>query len=173
MDRVFDALVTAAAADIARHGFADLVVGGLWIFHQQRGGLHDLAGLAVAALRDVDLAPGLLHRVIAAGMQPFDGGDLAVADVGHRGDAGAHRLLADQNRAGAAQRLAAAELGAGQSDFVAEIPEQGKIRIAFPVLFPAVDLHLDHDGSSLFISYGYLFDVSGDIIPWRSTPSSR
>ena len=65
MDGVFDALVTAAAADVARHRLAYLVVGGFWIFHQQRRRLHDLAGLAKAALRDIELAPGLLHRVIA------------------------------------------------------------------------------------------------------------
>src|SRR6266481_4637747 len=58
MDRVFDALVTAAAADVARHRFAYLVVGGFWVFHQQCGGLHDLADLAIAALRDISLAPG-------------------------------------------------------------------------------------------------------------------
>src|SRR5215510_7761118 len=48
---VFDPLVAAAATDVARHGFADLVVRRLWVFRQQRGGLHDLAGLAIAALR--------------------------------------------------------------------------------------------------------------------------
>ena len=61
MHCVFDALVTAAAADIARHRFAYLVMGRLWIIRQQRGGLHDLTGLAEAALRDIDLAPGLLY----------------------------------------------------------------------------------------------------------------
>jgi hypothetical protein len=40
MHGVLDALVTAASADVARHRFADLVVGRLWIFRQQRGRLH-------------------------------------------------------------------------------------------------------------------------------------
>src|SRR3954471_6634023 len=69
MDCVLDALIAAAAADVARHGLADLVVRRLGVFHQQRCGLHDLAGLAEAALGDVDLAPGLLYRVIAVWMQ--------------------------------------------------------------------------------------------------------
>ena len=60
--------------------------------------------------------------------------------------------LVDDDGAGAAQRLAAAEFGAGQSGFVAEKPEQRKVRIAVPVLFLAVDLQLDHDRSSLFLS---------------------
>ena len=39
-------------------------------------------------------------------------------------DAGAHRLAVDVDRAGAAQRHAAAELGAGQAQRVAQDPEQ-------------------------------------------------
>src|SRR5580692_7337779 len=124
MDRVFDALVTAAAADIARHRFAYLIVRGLWIFRQQCRGLHDLAGLAIAALRNIDLAPGLLNRVIAGRMQAFDRRDLSDDHVGDRGDASARGLLVYDHRACAAQRYAAAEFRAGQSDFVTEKPEQ-------------------------------------------------
>src|SRR5882724_3496457 len=97
--RVFDALVSAAAADIARHRLAYLVVRGFGIFHQECRSLHDLAGLAIAALRDISLAPGLLHRVIARGMEAFDGRDLSVDHVRNRGDAGAYGLLVNDNRA--------------------------------------------------------------------------
>ena len=99
MDRVFDALVTAATADIARHRFAYLIVCRFWIFHEECGGLHNLAGLAIAALRDIDLAPGLLNRVIAGGMEAFDGRDLPVDHIGNRGDAGAYGLLVDNDGA--------------------------------------------------------------------------
>src|SRR5260370_27088154 len=126
MHRVFDALVTAAAADVARHRFAYLVVAGFRIVHQQGRGLHDLAGLAIAALRDVDLTPGFLYRVIAGGVKAFYGGDFAADHVGNRGDAGAHGLLVDDDRARAAERLAAAIFGARQSGFVTEKPEQWK-----------------------------------------------
>src|ERR1700704_709821 len=102
MDRVFDALVTAATADVARHRFAYLVVGGFWIFDQECGGLHDLADLAITALRDVHLAPRLLNWVITGRMEPFDRSDVAVAHVGNRGDAGAHGLLVDNDGACAA-----------------------------------------------------------------------
>ncbi len=77
MNGVLDALVTAAAADVARHRFPYLVMGGFWIFREQCGRLHDLPGLAKAALRDVDLPPGFLNSVIAGGVEAFDGGDLA------------------------------------------------------------------------------------------------
>src|SRR3954463_8991900 len=123
MHGVLDALVTAATADVARHRFADLVVGGFWIVHQQRGRLHDLAGLAIAALRDIDLAPGLLHRVIAGRVQALDGGDVAAGHVGNRGDAGAYGLLVDDDGARAAQRLAAAIFGPRQSRLVTDEPQ--------------------------------------------------
>src|ERR1700731_210589 len=145
MDRVFDALVTAAAADIARHRFAYLIVSGFGIIHQQCRGLHDLAGLAIAALRDIHLAPGLLNRVITRGMKAFDGRDLPAPHVGNRGNAGAYGLLVNNDSARAAESLATAEFRAGQSDFITEKPEQWKIRVAVPVSLLAINFHLDHD----------------------------
>src|SRR5258708_39447422 len=123
MDGVLGGLVTAAAGDVARHRFAYLVVRGFGIFHQQCRGLHDLAGLAIAALRDISLAPGLLNRVIARRMKAFDGRDLSVDHVRNRGDAGAYGLLVDDNRACTAESLATAEFRACQSDFVTYKPE--------------------------------------------------
>ena len=136
MDRVFDALIGAAAADIARHGFAYLVTGGFWIVQEKGCRLHDLPGLAIAALRDISLAPGFLNRVIACGVKAFDRRDLAVDHVGNRGDAGPHRILVDDDGACTAQRLAAAEFRAGEAELVAQIPEQRHRRIAVerPVL---------------------------------------
>ena len=90
MNRVLDALVTAATADIARHRLAYLIVRGFWIIYQQRRCLHDLADLAKAALRDIELAPSLLHRVIAGRMKTFDRRDLPADHIGYRGDAGAN-----------------------------------------------------------------------------------
>src|SRR5215213_11254747 len=105
MDRVLDALIAAAAADVARHRLAYLIVAGFRIFQQQRGRLHDLADLAKAALRNIELPPGLLNRVIAGGMKTFDRCDFPIDDVGNRRDAGAYRLLVDDYGAGAAERL--------------------------------------------------------------------
>ena len=130
MDRVFDALITAAAADVARHRFAYLIVRRFRILYQQRGRLHDLADLAKAALRDVELAPGLLNRVVTRWMKAFDRRDLPIDHVGNRRDAGAYRLLVDDHGARAAKRLAAAIFRAGQSGFIAKEPEQRKIGIA-------------------------------------------
>src|SRR6266478_7392590 len=145
MHCVFDTLVTAAAADVTGHRFAYLVVVRFRVLVQKRRRLHDLAHLAVAALRDIHLAPRLLNRVIAGGVEAFDGRDLAADDVGYRSDAGTHGLLVDHDGAGAAERLATAEFGAGQSHLITEIPKQRKIRVAIPILFLAVNLYLDHD----------------------------
>src|ERR1700756_4168423 len=111
MHCVFDALVTAAAADVAGHRFNYLVVGRFWILYQQRGGLHDLPDLAIAALRDVELAPSLLNRVIAGRVQAFDRRDLPPDHVGNRGDTGAHGLLVDNDGTRSAEGLAAAIFG--------------------------------------------------------------
>src|SRR5215475_3402902 len=133
MHRVFDALVTAAAADVTGHRGSDLIVGRFRVLGQKCRRLHDLAHLAEAALRDIHLTPRLLDRVIAGRVEAFDGRDLTADDIVHRGDAGA------------AKRLAAAEFGAGQPYFVTQIPKQWKVRIAIPGLFLAVYLDFDHD----------------------------
>ena len=94
------------------HRFTYLVARRFWILDQQCGRLHDLTGLAIAALRDIEIAPCLLNRMIACRMEAFDRGDLAADDVGNRGDTGAYGLLVDKDGARAAQGLAAAKLGA-------------------------------------------------------------
>src|SRR5215216_3609425 len=57
LDRRENTLITSAAADISRHRLIDVVVGGLALLGDQRGGVHDLAGLTVPALRYIFSAP--------------------------------------------------------------------------------------------------------------------
>src|SRR5262245_833868 len=52
-----DPLIGPAAADVG-HGVVDILVGRPGLFPEQRGGSHDLAGLAVPALRHVERRPG-------------------------------------------------------------------------------------------------------------------
>ena len=54
---------------------------------------------------------------------------LLPVDVADRDRAGAHRLAVDMHGAGAALRDAAAEFGAGQSELVAQHPEQRRLRL--------------------------------------------
>ena len=67
MDGLADAEVSGAAAEIAGHRLVDIGVCWLLYLRKQCGGGHDLAGLAVTALGDVELTPGLLQRMIARG----------------------------------------------------------------------------------------------------------
>src|SRR5258705_3936838 len=66
----------AAAADIG-DGLVDVLVGRLRIVLQQRRHGHDHAALAITALRNVVVDPGLLHLVQSAVVvrQSFDSGD--------------------------------------------------------------------------------------------------
>src|SRR2546430_4689422 len=58
-----DALIGAAAADVSRHRFVDVFIGGPWFFAQQHGSAHQLSRLAIAALRHVFGNPSALQRM--------------------------------------------------------------------------------------------------------------
>src|SRR4029434_3995002 len=62
-DRAVNALIGATPADVALHGGVALRVGGLRALRQQRRRRHDLARLAVAALRYLLGDPCLLQRM--------------------------------------------------------------------------------------------------------------
>src|SRR3954453_17625443 len=120
MHGLADALIGAAAADIGHRG-VDVGGGRLRVFLQQRCRGHDLAGLAVAALRHVDRGPGLLHRMRGIGREAFDCDDLVAGlHRGKRDRAGALHLAVDVHRAGAALRDTAAVFGAGETDQFAD-----------------------------------------------------
>src|SRR5687767_4702622 len=72
MNRLADARIGSAAADVAGHRAVDIGVAGFGVLLEQRDGGHDLAGLAVTALGHVQLDPRLLHRVAAIARQTFD-----------------------------------------------------------------------------------------------------
>jgi hypothetical protein len=123
-NRFFDAGIGAAAANITHHGSVDFFVAGMRIGFEQRGGRHNLPGLAVATLRHINFEPGFLQGVIAVFRKPFDGGNGAVA-YGRDGQyAGACGGFAEVNGAGAALCHAAAELGPHQLQVVAQYPKE-------------------------------------------------
>ncbi len=81
MDGLADALVSGAAAEIARHGGVDVGVGRFRFFREQRSGAHDLSGLAIAALGDVEVTPGLLDGTeFSIRGETLDGGDFFLPD---------------------------------------------------------------------------------------------
>lgn len=124
MNAAANAWVGAASTDVAGHGGIDVGIGGVRIGGEQRDSRHDLAGLAVTALRHVFIDPGLLHgmaSIVGAG-DPLDGGDGLVGDVGDGGDARPDGFTIEVDGAGAAQAQAATEFSAGQTSLFANNP---------------------------------------------------
>ena len=95
---------------------------------EQRDRAHDHAGLAVAALRHLLGDPGFLQRMTAIGRKALDRDDGAADPLGHVHLAGAFGLAVEQHGAGAAFLDAAAVLGSGQAEGVAQHPQQRRTR---------------------------------------------
>src|SRR5258706_6212126 len=60
LDSFADSRIGAAATDVPGHGGVDVAIGRVGLAGEQRCRRHDLARLAVAALRDLQLDPRLL-----------------------------------------------------------------------------------------------------------------
>src|SRR5580704_978500 len=149
VDRGADALVGSATADVGHRG-VDIGIGRLRVGLEERCRGHHHAALAVAALRHVEIEPGLLHRVQLAVLgERLDGGDLLAAD-GADGDlARARGDAIDVHSAGAALGDAATVFGAGQTDSIADDPEQW--RVGFNV--DAIRLSVDGKGNHTVLPY--------------------
>src|ERR1035437_3618610 len=113
VDRRAHLLEGAAPANIGNR-LVDVGVSRLRLFLQQRRDRHDHAALAVAALRHVEIDPGLLdfgeHSVLG---EALDGGDLLAGRVAGYDAARARRHAVDMHGAGAALRDTAAVLCPG------------------------------------------------------------
>src|SRR3989441_3647588 len=93
-------VVGPAAADVAAHRFVDVGVGRRAVLCEKGARAHNLARLAVAALRHVVPDPGRLHRLTGGGgADRFDGGHLLTRCRGYRRRAGAHGLPIEVHRA--------------------------------------------------------------------------
>src|SRR6266853_1173686 len=84
LDSLADAHISAAAADVPRHGGVDVAIGRVGLGGEQGRRGHDLAGLAIAALRDLEIEPRLLN--LPAGWRLADGFDRGDALAGRGGD---------------------------------------------------------------------------------------
>ena len=80
VDRGADARIGSATAEIAGHHLVDVFVRRLGDQFEKRDGLHDLAGLAVAALRHLMFDPGLQNRMLVFVAQPFERDDRLAGD---------------------------------------------------------------------------------------------
>ena len=119
--RLDDVLVAGAAAQIGREHVEQILVAdvGLALEHADRQ--HQEARRAEAALQAVVIHEGLLHRMqlVAVG-EALDGADLLAVGLHGEHQAGAHRLAVDDHRAGAADAVLAADMGAGLAAILAD-----------------------------------------------------
>ena len=142
---VDDERVARAAADVPLQCDADLVGGGRRVALQQglRGQHH--AGRAEAALQPVLLPERLLHRMqrLGVGAEPSIVVDLGAVGLHREQQARAHRVAIEQHRAGAADALLAAHVGAGQAEVLAdEVGQQlarlGLARAPVPLMWSVI-----------------------------------
>src|SRR5947207_10616025 len=126
LDGAHDPRVSPATADVGAHVVPDLRARRARIRREQRGGAHQLARLAVAALRHALGEPGALQRVQAPWRQPFDRGDRLALHARHRRQAGKRAPALDVHHADAALPGAAAVLGSGELELFAQHPQQGR-----------------------------------------------
>src|SRR5437660_3166817 len=113
VNRLPDSIVSSAAADVRRHEFGNLRVGGMRRLGQQCGRSHDLPTLAISALRNVFGNPGLLQCVKATRAETFDGRDVLACSLRNSHRAGASQRAIDMDGACAAVSGTAAEFRAG------------------------------------------------------------
>src|SRR5262249_9896206 len=114
MNRFANALVGAAAANVALHEVVYIRIRGLRLLAEQCHCGHDLPRLAVTALWYVYFHPRLLHGMATVGREPLNCGDLFSRHCRNRRNAGASRLAVDMKGARATKRHAATEFCAGQ-----------------------------------------------------------
>ena len=145
-DRSDDLHIARAAAVVVAKGVFDLLLGGIWIFIQQRLGAQHHARNTEAALHRARLAVGIGIQGLFFIRQPLDREDVLPLEFVCVGRAGPARLAVDQNRTRAARALRTAILDRRELQFIAQVAQQ------FPVGFHrhrhAIDIEFRHNQNS-------------------------
>lgn len=135
-----DMLICAAAANIAAHLFADLIVGAGMAFVEQTHCGADLTRGAVSALKSVVVEKSSLHGVeFVSVREPLDRNDICAVTGGRQSQTGIDTVAVEQDGACAALSMIAAFLGARQLEVFAQCIEQGSPRIEYQFLWLAID----------------------------------
>src|SRR2546422_4924911 len=138
VDGLADAVISSAAAGV---GHLSIDVGVRWLrfFLEQRHRSQNLPGLTVAALRNVKLLPRELHRMRPIGRQSLDSADLPAHSPDGLHKTGPHRVAIHQDGAGAALADAAAIFRTGETNRIAEHPQQRCLRFRVHRILNAID----------------------------------
>ena len=129
MDPLANPVVSAAAAEVAGHRVVDVGKRRIRVSFQQRRSGHDLTGLAVAALCDIEFAPGLLQwvQVFVVGGEALDRSNLHATGGGNRCEAGTSGHTVEMHGAGATLANAATVFGPDKIEIITKHPEKGGI----------------------------------------------
>ena len=135
-----DVLIAGAAAQIRRQHVEQIVVADIRLALEHADRQHQEARRAEAALQAVVIHEGLLHRMqfVAVG-QTLDGANFLAVGLHREHQAGAHRLAVDDHRAGAANAVLAADMGAGLPAILADGVDQRAPRLDRDGVVAAVD----------------------------------
>src|ERR1700733_1972726 len=138
-------VISAAPAEIAGHRDTRLLHGRMRVVFQECDSGHDLAAGTEAALRSQLGDECRLHLVKLA-VRPFDaldGGDIAITHAVRQCRAGIYSDAIHDDRAGTAFAMIAAELCAGEAEFVAYRVSQRFLRQDIDAAADAVDVQRD------------------------------
>jgi hypothetical protein len=112
LNRLHDLHITRAAADISMEPAADLLFGGVGIFIQEGFGRQDHPRGAETALHGKMIDESLLQGVqVPFFSQPFDGQNLFPLGLSRQQEAAFDCPAVQENRAGAAISIVAAQFG--------------------------------------------------------------
>src|SRR5579885_1519507 len=125
LDGGTDTGIRGASTEIAAHRVIDVAIARFGISREQRGRRHHLAGLAVAALHDIEREPRLLHPLTDLRVAyTLDGHHRSLADSRHGRDARSGWHTVQMHRASAAEGHAATEFRALEIELIAKHPEK-------------------------------------------------
>ena len=149
--RLDDVLVAGAAAEVGREHVEQLLVADVRLALEHVDREHQEARRAEAALQAVMIDEGLLQRMqrVAVG-EPLDGADLPALRLHREHQAGAHGDVVEDDGAGAADAVLAADMGAGLPAVVADGVDQRAPRLDPDRIVAAVDGERDVD----FLGHG-------------------
>src|SRR5438067_3693527 len=136
LDRVDDARIARAAAEVAADRLADLLLAevGARVLGQEREDRHQETGRAESALESVAAAKRLLDRVeLSVGRgERLDGANLGPVALGREGEAGARRAAVDRDGAAPADPVLAAHMRPREARLVTDEVGQQEPRLDLP-----------------------------------------
>src|SRR6266700_743856 len=141
-----DVLIAGAAAKIGGQDIEHRLVVDVGVLLQRIGGQHQEAGRAEAALQPVMRDEGALQRMQrVAGGETLHGANLAALRLHREHQAGAHRVIVEDHRAGSADAVLAADMGAGLPAILADRIDQRLARLHPDGVIAPIDGERDID----------------------------